>query len=97
MNKLQFEWDKRKEKANIKKHGVSFDEARAVFYDENAIQFVDPEHAEDQNRFILLGISFKLQVLVVCHCWRTSATVVRIVAARKADGDEKNEYWRRRR
>jgi len=92
MNELQFEWDKRKEKANIKKHGVSFDEARAVFYDENAIQFFDPDHSEDEDRFILLGMSFKLRVLVVCHCFRESEATVRIISARKADSDEKNVY-----
>lgn len=95
MNELRFEWDKRKEKANIKKHGVSFDEARAVFYDENAIQFFDPDHSEDEDRFILLGISFKLRILVVCHCFRESEAVVRIISAMKADSDEENEYWSR--
>ena len=60
MTELRFEWDKRKEKANVKKHGISFDEARTVFYDENAIQFFDPDHSDDEDRFILLGISFKL-------------------------------------
>ena len=67
MNELRFEWDKRKEKADIKKHGVSFDEARTAFYDENARQFFDPDHSEDEDRFILLGRSFKLRILVVCH------------------------------
>ncbi len=97
MEMLEFEWDKRKEKANIKKHGVSFDEARAVFYDENAIQYFDPDHSESEDRFILLGVSFRLRILVVCHCFRKSETVVRIISARKADDDEENEYWRRRR
>jgi uncharacterized DUF497 family protein len=96
MNELRFEWDERKKKANIKKHGVSFDEARTVFYDENAIQFFDPDHSEDEDRFILLGISFKLRILVVCHCFRKNVMVVRIISARKADGDEENEYWRYR-
>jgi uncharacterized DUF497 family protein len=97
MNKLQFEWDSRKKKTNIKKHGVSFDEARTVFYDENAIQFFDPDHSEDEDRFILLGMSFKLRILVVCHCFRKSETVVRIITARKADRNEENEYWRYKR
>jgi uncharacterized protein len=97
MNELQFEWDKRKETANIKKHGVSFNEAQAVFYDENAIQFFDPDHSENEDRFILLGISFKLRVLVVCHCFLESERVVRIISARKANDDEQNEYWRNRR
>jgi len=96
MNELRFEWDKRKEKANIKDHAVSFDEARTAFYDENAIQFFDPDHSEDEDRFILLGISFKLRILVVCHCYRKSDTLIRIISARKADGDEEKEYWRYR-
>lgn len=96
MSELRFEWDGKKEKANIKKHGVSFDEARTAFYDENTIQFFDPDHSEDENRFILLGISFKLRVLIVCHYFRKSETVVRIFSARKADKDEEHEYWRYR-
>ena len=97
MNELQFEWDKRKEKTNIKRHGVSFEEAQAVFYDENAIQFFDPDHSDDEDRFIILGISFKLRVLVVCHCFRESERIIRIISARKANDDEENEYWRYRR
>ena len=97
MIELRFEWDKQKTKANIKKHDISFDEARTVFYDENAIQFFDPDHSDDEDRFVLLGISFKLRVVVVCNCFRENDTVVRIISARKADGDEENEYWRNRR
>jgi len=96
MDVLRFEWDERKNRANIKKHGVSFDEARTVFYDENAKHFFDPDHSEDEDRFILLGISFNLRNLVVCHCFRESETVVRIISARKADRDEESEYWRYR-
>ena len=96
MNQLEFEWDDRKDKANTKKHGVSFDEARTVFYDEYAIQFFDPEHSESENRFILLGTSFKLKTLVVCHCFRQEETVVRIISARKADKDEEQVYWSER-
>jgi len=93
MKELEFEWDKRKETANVKKHGVSFEEAQTVFYDEGAIQFYDPDHAD---RFVLLGLSLKPQVLVVCHCFRESETVVRIISARKADKDEERAYWERR-
>lgn len=96
MKELFFEWDERKNRANKRKHGISFEEARTAFYDENAIQFYDPDHSEDEDRFLLLGISFKLRVLVVCHCFRESDTVVRIIAARKADKQEGSEYWRRR-
>jgi uncharacterized DUF497 family protein len=94
MNRLRFEWDGKKEKTNIKKHGISFDEASSAFYDENAIQFFDPDHSQGEDRFILLGISFKLRVLVVCHCFRKEETVVRIISARKTDRGEGNEYWR---
>jgi uncharacterized DUF497 family protein len=94
MNKFRFEWDKKKASSNKKKHGVSFEEARTVFYDENAIQFFYPDHSEEEDRFILLGLSFKLQALVVCHCFRESETVIRIISARKADKDEEQEYWK---
>ncbi len=93
MNLLVFEWNKTKEKANIKKHGISFDEARTTFYDENAIQFFDPDHSEDKDRFILLGTNYKLNTLVICHCFREDETVVRIISARKADKDESKAYW----
>ena len=96
MKELCFEWDKKKEKANAKKHGVSFEEACSTFYDENAIQFYDPDHSDDEDRFILLGLSLKPQVLVVCHCFRETETVIRIISARKADKDEESEYWKRR-
>jgi uncharacterized DUF497 family protein len=96
MNELRFEWDDRKQTANVRKHGVSFDEACTAFYDENAIQFCDPDHSDDEDRFILLGMSFRLRVLVVCHCFRESETVVRIISARKADQAEERDYWRRR-
>jgi uncharacterized DUF497 family protein len=93
MKQLVFEWDKRKENANIKKHGVSFEEARTTFYDENAVQFFDPDHSDEENRFILLGLSYKLNTLVVCHCFREEETTIRIISARKADKDEANDYW----
>ena len=96
MIQIRFEWDKEKEKANVKKHGVSFDGARSVFFDENALQYFDPDHSENEDRFILLGISFRLKVLVICHCFRENETVIRIISARKAVGDEEDEYWRKR-
>ena len=96
MKWLKFEWDDNKDKANARKHGVSFDEAQTVFYDEYAIQFFDPEHSESEDRFILLGTSFKLNALVVCHCFRRDETVVRIISARKADKDEAQVYWSKR-
>ena len=92
MNELRFEWDERKNSANIKKHKVSFEEAETVFKDENAIQYFDPDHSEDEDRFILLGLSAKLRVLVVCHCFRESELTIRIISARKADKLEERDY-----
>jgi uncharacterized DUF497 family protein len=96
MANIEFIWDNRKNKANAKKHNVSFEEAQTAFFDEQAIAFLDPDHSEEEDRFILLGISFKLRVLVVCHCFRESDNVVRIISARKADKAEERDYWRRR-
>ena len=90
---LKFEWDTEKDKANLKKHGISFNEARSVFYDEYAIQFFDPDHSDTEDRFILLGISNLLNNLVVCHCFREEETVIRIISARKAAAEEEQVYW----
>ena len=94
MNEIRFEWDENKNRENKRKHGVSFEEARTVFLDENAIRFFDPDHSEDEDRFIMLGISFTLRVLVVCHCYRAGDAVIRIISARKADRQEEQEYRR---
>lgn len=94
---MHFEWDPTKDKANHRKHGISFEEAQTVFFDEHAVEFFDPDHSEDEDRFILLGMSFKLRLVVVCHCFRESETVVRLFSARPADKSEEREYWRRRR
>lgn len=96
MKHLKFEWNPIKEKANIKKHKVSFDDARTAFYDEYAIQFYDPDHSEEEDRFILLGTNHKLDTLIVCHCFRESEQTIRIISARKADPDERRDYWRLR-
>ena len=96
MTGLKFEWDEKKSKSNAKKHGVSFEAAKTVFYDEHAIQFFDPEHSESEDRFILLGASFKSNTLVVCHCFREEETRVRIISARKADKEEQHAYWSER-
>ncbi len=96
MSQLKFEWDPHKNKTNAKKHGVSFEEAQTVFYDEYAILFLDPDHSEDEDRFILLGMSFKLNTLVVCHCIQQEETVVRLISARRADKEEARDYWSER-
>lgn len=92
MYKLSFEWDEQKSAENERKHGVSFGEAQTVFYDENAREFFDPDHSEEEDRFIMLGLSACLRVLVVCHCHRQDETI-RIISARKADTEEEKDYW----
>ena len=94
MDGIQFQWDEAKERENLRKHGVSFEEAQTVFLDENALRYFDPDHSEDEDRFIMLGMSFKRNVLVVCHCFRLDDAVIRLISARKANGDEARAYWR---
>ena len=91
MNSLRFEWDARKATANLKKHGISFEEAKSVFFDERAKLIDDPDHSEDEDRFILLGLSHSLRIVVVCHCYRDE-NVIRIISARKATVRELKEY-----
>jgi len=95
MDLLKFEWDERKNRRNKAKHGVSFEEAQTVFFDENALRFFDPDHSEDEDRFLMLGLSYQLRVLVVCHCFRVSDEVIRLISARKATVDEEDVYWGR--
>jgi hypothetical protein len=92
MEGLRFTWDENKNRVNRRKHGVAFEEAQTAFLDEQAKVYFDPDHSEDEERFILLGVSFRLRVLVVCHCYRESDTVVRIISARKADKQEQEDY-----
>ena len=94
MGDILFEWDERKNRENKRKHGVSFEEAQTVFLDENAIRYYDPDHSRDEDRFIMLGMSFRLRVLLVCHCYRSDEKVIRIVSARKANKKEADAYWR---
>jgi uncharacterized DUF497 family protein len=92
MSNIRFEWDARKSSANKKKHGISFEEARTVFFDENAKLINDPDHSEDEDRFVLLGVSSSLKVMLVCHCYREEGNVVRIISARKASTLESKQY-----
>jgi hypothetical protein len=92
MEEIQFVWDEDKASENIEKHGISFSEAKTVFYDENARLRYDPDHSDDEDRFILLGMSYALRVLVVCHCYRERDTFVRIISARKASHNERKQY-----
>ncbi len=92
MTSLRFQWEPKKASANLKKHGVSFEEAKSVFYDESAKLISDPDHSEDEDRFILLGVSYSLRVILVCHCYRSESNVVRIISARKATAKESKAY-----
>lgn len=92
MDSIKFEWDTLKAAANINKHGVSFEEARTVFFDEHAKLIGDPDHSENEDRFILLGLSSGLRVLTVCHCYRSGGNVIRIISARKATTNETKAY-----
>ena len=89
---LTFEWDLIKGRANRRKHGISFEEAQTVFWDENAIRYFDPDHSADEDRFLMLGMSWRLRVLVVCHCFRVNDSVIRIISARKANKKESAAY-----
>jgi len=94
MIEIRFLWDSQKNRENIRKHGVDFEEARTVFYDPRAVQYYDPDHSKDEDRFILLGLSARLNVLIVCHCYREKDSIIRIISARKADKRERENYGR---
>ena len=96
MESLRIEWDNRKNSANIKKHGISFEEARTVFVDERALLIHDPDHSDDEDRFILLGMSARLRILLVCHCYRAQNEIIRIISARRAGRKEQEEYSERK-
>jgi uncharacterized DUF497 family protein len=89
---IKFEWDSAKATANARKHGVSFEEAQSIFYDEFAVQFYDDEHSDDEVRFLLLGMSTEARLLLVCHCERDAGLVIRIISARKATKRESTFY-----
>lgn len=89
---MHFEWDPSKAALNLRKHRISFEEAKTVFYDDLAIQFFDDEHAADEERFIMLGMSSSARLLVVCHCEWGKGEVIRIISARKATRGETKHY-----
>lgn len=91
-DKLRFEWDEQKARSNEQKHGVSFEEAETVFYDENARLLYDLEHSLREERYILLGMSDALGLLVVCHLYLESEKVIRIISARQATKRERQQY-----
>ncbi len=93
MQELQFTWDAAKERANRSKHGITFDEAQTVFFDENALLLFDPDHSDEEERYVLIGMSLTTRLIVVCHCVREKGCVIRIITARKATRREWNQYW----
>lgn len=95
MAEIRFQWDERKQTENKRKHGIDFEEAQTVFQDNRALLIEDPDHSVDEDRFVLLGLSFSLRTLVVCHCYRENEEVIRIISARRANPTERIEYNRR--
>ena len=95
MEEISFEWDANKNEINKNKHKISFDEAKTVFYDEQALIIDDPEHSAEEERFIILGFSTQANLLVVCHCYRAADMVIRIISARKATKNEAKYYEKR--
>ena len=89
---LHFEWDNRKNAQNRRKHGVSFKEAQTVFFDEQALLIADPDHSEQDERFVLLGLSSALRTLVVCHCYLREGDLIRLISARRANRQERELY-----
>ncbi|MEO7971801.1 MAG: BrnT family toxin [bacterium] len=95
MQSLQFEWEPRKAATNLRKHRVSFAEAKTVFLDEEALLLPDDENSSDEERFTILGISSRVRILVVCHCYRKTEDIIRIISARKANRTEREQYLER--
>jgi len=94
MDDLRYQWDERKNRANQRKHGVAFEEARTAFLDENARRVSDPDHSIGEDRYILVGLSIRLRLLVVCHSFLESERIIRIISARRADPSERRDYSR---
>lgn len=92
MKSLKFEWDPTKASSNVKKHGVSFEEARTVFDDDFARMLQDPDHSQEEERFILLGMSYTLKILTVVHCYRDADGIIRIISARSSTKNEERQY-----
>lgn len=94
MKKYRFDWDSKKAASNFKKHGVSFEEAASVFYDDFAVEFFDSDNSELEDRFLMLGLSSSMRLLLVCHCVRDNGEILRIISARKATKKESRLYER---
>lgn len=89
MDTIKFEWDENKNQTNQKKHGISFEEAKEVFFDDDAILFDDPEHPKGEERFLIIGLIQKEKICIVSHCYRDKENTIRIISARKATKNEK--------
>jgi len=96
MSGLSFEWDRGKAATNAAKHGVTFEEAKTVFFDDDALVIPDPDHSKDEDRFIIMGQSNEPRMLVVVHCFRNAGASIRIISARKAGTKEQQPYWEKR-
>ncbi len=92
MNTIKFDWDKNKAIRNLTKHKVSFEEAQSVFDDDFARLIPDPDHSEEEERFILLGLSCSLKILIVVHCYKDKENSIRLISARKATKPESKKY-----
>jgi len=89
---IRFEWDEAKAAANLKRHQVSFEEAKSIFFDEFGVQFFDDDHSNEEERFLMLGMSSEAKLLIVCHCERDHGATIRIISARKATKRESKFY-----
>lgn len=92
MNDLSFDWDESKNTQNQKKHGIAFEEAQTVFFDDNAVEFYDEIHSDYEDRFLILGISARFRMLMICHCYKEDEDIIRIISARKATYNERKFY-----
>jgi uncharacterized DUF497 family protein len=92
VSSIYFTWDARKSKSNLRKHGISFEEAKTVFADEFARLIPDPDHSQDEERFLLLGLSHSVRLLIICHCYREEGDIIHIISARKAEKNESKQY-----
>jgi uncharacterized DUF497 family protein len=93
---IEFAWDRRKARSNLAKHGISFEEAESVFLDDSARLIDDPDHSGEEERYVLMGYSFRARCLIVSHCYRESDSVIRLISARRATAHEEEVYWRPR-
>lgn len=92
MASIAFSWDPRKARDNLRKHGVAFEQALTVFFDENARLIHDPDPCDEEDRFVLLGFSSRLRLLVVCHAYRREKNEIRIISLRRAGRREQEHY-----